>query len=101
MSGHHGAGGSQRGTVLSGVGAVAGVSGGDHRVVPSESNVVTMDWADAMRAVQHGLSVQRVAWPDPAVRVQRVEHRLAILIDGGWADWIVSDEDMLARDWVI
>jgi hypothetical protein len=62
---------------------------------------VLMDWADAMRAVEDGLSVYRQSWDDKQARVQVVNGLLSIFRDGAWRSWLVADEDIHGKDWAV
>lgn len=68
------------------------------------SESVTMDWAEAMRAVLDGLSVRRLAWAesdDPLAFVQRHDGFLMLRRKAAWHKWLVADDDIAATDWVV
>jgi hypothetical protein len=64
-------------------------------------DAVTMDWADAMRAVEDGLSVYRQSWDDKTARVQVVKGMLSIFTGDAWHIWHVSQDDIIGKDWAV
>jgi len=59
-----------------------------------------MDFPDAIRAVIDGKRVTKLEWNDPNIVVYLDGH-LKITLEGSARDLIVSDGDMLGKDWVI
>jgi hypothetical protein len=62
--------------------------------------LVQMDFPEAMRAVIEGNKITRLEWHNSDYAFLHGD-RLRLMREGGLHDWLVSDGDMLAQDWVI
>ena len=61
----------------------------------------TMNFSQAIAAVMKGEKVRRLEWPDESVNGKLETNTLKIIIARGqYADWIISDGDLEAEDWV-
>ena len=69
---------------------------------PTPSAPPLMDFPTAVAMVIEGKKITKLEWDDPGVVGALHEGRLMILLDDGlWHPWIVSDGDLLGRDWVV
>ena len=59
-----------------------------------------MDFPEAMKAVIAHKKVQRLDWPDKVYGVMK-DGFLMLQKEDGPHQWLVSDADMLAQDWVV
>lgn len=72
------------------------------RVNASDSTAPTlMDWPTAQRAVIGGRSITKLEWNKPDDYGVLRNEKLMLRLDGEWKLWIVSEADMIGRDWVV
>ena len=69
-------------------------------MTPDDESVL-MDFADAMRAVQDGLTVRREAWEDAQAKVCLRFGQIQIRIGDTWHPWLISDIDVAGKDWTL
>jgi len=63
---------------------------------------VHLNFYDALKEVMDGKNITRLEWNDVKVFGSLVNGRLMIMLgDGQLHDWIISDGDMSALDWVV
>ena len=69
---------------------------------PGERKVeVTVTFPDAMQAVTEGKKIRRMEWEDKEEHGILKDSFLMIFRGGKYHNWIVSEGDMLAIDWMI
>lgn len=69
--------------------------------VPHKTNVITFDFPEAMRRVIDGRKITRLEWGTNNSYGLLKDGRLMIYVEGKLHQWLVSDGDMLATDWVV
>lgn len=61
----------------------------------------TMDFIEAVRQISKGRKVTRLEWEDKEVYGVSRDGYLVIHRDGRDHQWVVSDGDLYAEDWVV
>ena len=59
-----------------------------------------MWFSEALREVLKGKQITRKAWENTNIFVMSVDGKLIIVNESGIHSWILSNEDILAEDWV-
>lgn len=70
------------------------------RALPLTDEVL-IDFPQAMQAVIDGKTITKKEWVDPESVCKLEGGRLRIRLENVWHDWIISDGDMMGKDWVI
>ncbi len=64
--------------------------------IPEEE---TMNFAEAVKALQMGNAVRRLSWPKKRLRV--LNERMVIYDENRKWDWMATIEDFAAEDWFL
>jgi len=75
-----------------------GIAGG---LPEKESTEKEMDFFTALKVVANGGRVARVEWEDKVAYVSMKAAILSIKRDGKFNGWMVSEDDLEAKDWRI
>lgn len=67
-------------------------------IKPIQSSL--LDFPTAMKMVADGKIVTKIEWRNPNI-ICFLDGHLMIQIEGVKHDWIVSDGDMLGKDWIV
>ena len=60
-----------------------------------------MDFYDALRSIASGSKVTRIDWGNQDLYGVLRDGKLTLNLHDGFHAWIVSDGDMVAKDWVV
>lgn len=72
------------------------------KAAPKERQLPKIDFYKALKAVEEGFKITKVEWNNLNFYVVLNEHKLQLHKDDNrYYDWIVSDSDMVGKDWVV